>query len=163
VPASTTKKVVVVRFDRDPVLGFANPASFVQPDGLEILTADGTLLVIPLREAKLVCFVRDFDTPMSWREHRTFLVRPKMAGLWIRARFRDGDELEGMLPNDLLAPEPSGYTVVPPDPSFQNQKIFLPRSSLSRLEVLGVVGSPLRRSKAKKPKAKLPGQIEMFD
>jgi hypothetical protein len=50
--------------------------------------------------------------------------------------------------------------VVPPDPYSNNQRLFLPRAALTELQVLGVVGSPLRRPKAKPvPKE----QIGLFD
>ena len=83
-----------------------------------------------MAETKLVCFVRDFDAGETWREHRAFATRPKSPGLWVRFRFRDGDSLEGMLPNNLLQIEAAGFSSIPPDPSFQNQRIFVPRAAL---------------------------------
>ena len=53
------------------------------------------------------------------------------------------------MPNNLLN-DPGGVTIVPPDPSFQNQRIFVPREAASSVEVLGVIGSPLRKPAAKK-------------
>jgi hypothetical protein len=50
--------------------------------------------------------------------------------------------------------------VVPPDPGFQNQRVFVPRAALSRIQVLGVVGSPLRTPR--KPKLTPKEQIELF-
>ncbi|MEO7144188.1 MAG: hypothetical protein ABI165_11890, partial [Bryobacteraceae bacterium] len=86
-------------------------------------------------------------------------------GLWIRLRFRDAETLEGLLPNNLLLQEPYGFTFVPPDPTFQNQKIFTPRAALDEVQVLGVVGSPLKRSRSTKVLLeKLPdNQLKMFD
>jgi len=39
--------------------------------------------------------------------------------------------------------------LVPPDPYSNNQRLFLPRGALVELQVLGVVGSPLRRRKTR--------------
>jgi hypothetical protein len=145
---STTKKAVVRRYEKQSVAGWVNPASYLQPLGIEVLLPDGrTILVIPYEDVKAVSFVRDFSAPESSR--RTFLTRPKMEGLWVNLRFRDGDELEGILPNNLLLVESAGFTVIPPDPLGNQQRLFVPRASLQAIEVLGVVGSPLARRKAK--------------
>jgi uncharacterized protein DUF6982 len=97
----------------------------------------------------------------TWRDHRTFLARPKMPGIWVRLLFRDGDSLEGMLPNNMMLLEPGGFNIIPPDPTFQNQRIFVPRPALREVQVLGVVGSPLRHPRSKKPNRV--NQLEMFE
>ncbi len=142
------KKVLVARFDREPVQGVMQ-APELQSEALELLRPDGSLLKLPLGEVKAVCFVRDFDDADTWRPERSFSARPKLAGLWVRLKFRDGDWLEGILPNNLMQVEMPGFSVIPPDPTFQNQRIWVPRAALSSVEVLGVIGSPLRRPKAK--------------
>ena len=43
--------------------------------------------------------------------------------------------------------------MVPPDPTFQNQRVFVPKEALESVQVLGVIGSPLRR-RAKEAAAK---------
>ena len=156
--ASTNKKVLVARFDKAPLEGFLQLVEGVQAVSLELLTVEGTVQRIPLEDVRLVCFVRDFPAAETWRQHPTFLNRPKANGLWLRLRFRDGESIEGIMPNDLLQID-SGYTVVPPDPTFQNQRIFVPRQALQTVQVLGVIGSPLRR---KKPPAE-ETQLKMFD
>ena len=157
---STNKKVLLARFDREPVEGFVHSSAGFEGDAIEVLTPSGTLLRIPVSEAKAICFVRDFDAGETWRQHRTFLTRPKMPGVWVRLLFRDGDSLEGMLPNNLMQVDSAGFSIIPPDPTFQNQRIFVPRTALSEVQVLGVVGSPLRRRQPKKAGGE--GQLEMF-
>ena len=50
--------------------------------------------------------------------------------------------------------------MIPPDPSSNQQRVFIPRTSVISVEVLGVVGSPLKKRKAKPiPKE----QIGLFD
>jgi hypothetical protein len=159
VAQSTNKKVHLARFDREPVEGFVQASAGLEGDAIEVLTPSGTLLLVPVSETKAVCFVRDFDAGETWREHRTFQTRPKSPGLWVRCVFRDGDSIEGMVQNNLMLLEPAGFGIIPPDPTFQNQRIFIPRSALREVQVLGVVGSPLKR-RAKKPEAE--GQLEMF-
>lgn len=157
---STTKRVLVTRFDREPLSGFVNPQSYLLADGLELLSQSGSVNVVPYQEIKLVCFVRDFQQGEPRKELRLFTTRPKMEGLWIRMRFRDGDAMDGMLPNNLLQFDSYGFSVIPPDPGFQNQRIFVPKAALSGVQVLGVVGSPLRM---RKPKPAAKEQLEMFE
>ena len=157
---SAHKKVLVSRFDREPVQGFVQSPE-TQQDVLEVLRADGSLQKIPLSETKAICFVRDFEDGETWKKHRQFSARPKMGGLWVRLRFRDGDSLEGIVPNNLLHLESAGFGLVPPDPTFQNHRIWVPRPALEGVEVLGVIGSPLRR---RKPDEKVDeGQLRMFE
>ena len=159
---STNKKVQVVRFDRAPVEGFVQLPDGLENGQLQWLTADGSLGESPIDQVKAICFIRDFGSDAEWRPNRVFTSRPKSAGLWLRLTFRDGDILEGILPNNLMLVEPQGFSVVPPNPTFQSQHIFVPREALTGVEVLGVIGSPLRR-RAKKKKSEDEDQLQMFD
>jgi len=160
VASSTNKKVLIARFDRAPLQGFVQTPEGLQAEAVELLTPDGNLIQVPLSETKAVCFVRDFENTESWRKHRSFATRPKTAGLWVRLKFRDGDTLEGLLPNNLMLMEPNGYSILPPDPTFQNQRMFVPRMALEGVEVLGVIGSPLRK-RAKPTEGD--SQLKMFE
>ncbi len=157
---STNKKVHLARFDREPVEGFVQSPAGFDGETIDVLSPSGNLVRVPVSETKAVCFVRDFDLGETWREHRTFQTRPKTPGIWVRLLFRDGDSMEGMLQNNLMLVDPAGFGIIPPDPTFQNQRIFVPRAALREVQVLGVVGSPLKRRAAKKPATE--GQLEMF-
>jgi len=149
----------VVRFDREVLQGFINPGTFAQTQGIELMSRDGAVTVVPYRQIKAVCFVKDWDGASVMDERREFLGRPKNAGLWIQVRYRDGDTLEGTLTNDLLAVDSTGLTFVPPEANGNTQRVFSPREALSSVAVLGVVGSPLRR---RKPAAQAE-QIQLFN
>lgn len=142
-------------------MGFVQLPEGLSRDGLELLSPAGALTQLPLAEIRAICFIREFEAGETWRKQRTFLSRPKALGLWVRIQFRDGELLEGTMPNNLLA-EPSGFAIVPPDPTFQNQRLFVPREAVSAVEVLGVIGSPLRRRAAPKPSLDQDKQIELF-
>lgn len=148
----------MTRFERESVQGFVQTPGGFTEDAVELLTPAGMLLRLPYPEVKAVCFVRDFDGGDTWREHRTFASRPKAPGLWVRLVFQDNDSTEGMLANNLMLLEPNGFFITPPDPSFHNQRIFVPRLAVREVQVIGVVGS---RRKVAKP-AKPEGQLEMF-
>ena len=93
-------------------------------------------------------------------DRHVFQTRPKMAGLWIHLRFRDGEVMEGIIPNNLMGLESGGFSVIPPNPFGNLQRIFVPKSALIGVEVLGVVGSPLRK---RKPKEAPKDQGGLFD
>ncbi len=146
--ASTSKKVTIIRFDREPLAGYVNPAVFLQPAGVELLTAAGAVISVPYAEVKSVRFVKEFPSGKGIPERQAFQTRPKSEGLWVRMHFRDGDCLEGILPNNLLQLESSGFTVAPPETS-NTQKVYVPRTALAGIQVLGVIGSPLSRKRTK--------------
>ncbi len=160
VSASTTKKVLIQRFEKEPLAGFVSPLVYLTPTGVEVLTTSGTIVEVPFSEIKTVCFVRDFHAADLNRERRLFVTRPKTEGLWVRMKFRDGDCMDGILANNLLLIEPQGFTLVPPDASLNNQKVFVPRAALTELQVMGVVGSPLRKPKKKAVDEQ---QLKMFE
>jgi len=159
--ASTSKKVTIERFEREPLHGFINLQTFVQPGGVELLSVAGAVLSVPWSEVKAIRFVRDFLTGKPALERQVFLTRPKSEGLWVRMQFRDGDNLEGVLPNNLLMLEPGGFTIVPPDAAGNTQKVYVPKTALTGMQVLGVVGSPLRSRRPAAGDQKK--QIGLFD
>jgi hypothetical protein len=157
---STSKKVVISRFDRESVAGFVNPQSYLLEGGVELMTPSGTIAVIPYSDIKTLCFVKDFEGTGNSHERRVFTTRPKLEGLWVRMTFRDGDVMDGLLSNNLLAIDPYGFMVTPPDPGSRNQRVFVPRAALREFFVAGVVGSPVRRPR---PKPEVPGQGKLFE
>jgi hypothetical protein len=143
VSASTNKKIVVERFDRESLFGFLQPQTGFQAHGIELLSQSGAVQLIPYTDIRTVCFVRDWEAPRSRERHR-FTARPKLEGLWVRLVFRNGEELDAVLPNKLLELDPYGFSVVPPDATANNPRLWVPRQALTDLQVLGVVKSPLR-------------------
>ena len=158
--ASTTKKVLVRRFDREPVAGYVHPQTYLRSAGVELLTPGGSFSVLPFEEVKAVHFVKDFDVAAP-SETKVFNTRPKMDGLWVRMKFRDQEVMDGVLPNNLLQLEGFGFTVTPPEPYSNNQRVFVPRAALLEVQVLGVVGSPLRARRVRPAVPK--EQIGLFD
>jgi hypothetical protein len=155
---STTKKAVIRRFEKETLVGYINPVTFLQPKGVELLSPEGNCGNVPYEEIRTISFVREFDAAPE-AERLVFQTRPKMEGLWIRLRLRDGEIMEGVMPNNLLQVEPYGITLIPPDPYSNRQRVFVPRAALDSVAVLGVVGSPLK----KKPKPVPKEQIGLFD
>lgn len=160
--SSTSKKVVIYRFDRESMAGFVQTQSWLGPSGIELLTPAGAVAIAPYADIKCVCYVRDWEAD-GWRqERRLFGSRPKTEGLWVRALFRDNDFLEGVLPNDLLQMAPQGWLIAPPDAFSNNQRVFVPREAVKELKVMGVVGSQAHARRAKAA-AKAEAQIGLFE
>jgi hypothetical protein len=116
-------------------------------------------VLIDLAEIKSVDFVRDF-TDSSAPTRKTFTTRPRTEGLWVRLRFSDNDVLEGMMANDLVQLAPEGYLITPPDTRGNLQRIFVPKSALEEMIVLGVIGRPESRRKPARPEEA--GQERLF-
>jgi uncharacterized protein DUF6982 len=147
---STRKQVVVRKLDKGLIKGFVDLATYLKPEGLEMLDREGRLVQIPLHEVKGVFFVRDFEGNAQRPERKVFHSRPRLAGLWVRMTFKDNEVLEGMAPNDLLDLDPRGFFVTPLDLYSNNVKIFIPRTALATMEVIGVVkDGGLRRGSPK--------------
>jgi len=155
--SSTNKKVHIQRFDRESLAGFVNLATYLSPGGIELLQRSGNVIVLPYPEVKTVYFVRDFPVGEPV-QRRSFLNRPKLDGLWVRLTFRDHDALEGVMQNNLMQLSAAGFDIIPPDSALH---AFVPKSALLEVQVLGVVGSPLRASRRKKPPTK--EQIGLFE
>ena len=146
-PASTSKKVIVLLLNRKAVRGYVNPAQVGRSETIDLLTADGEQESIKLADVKSVYFVREFKDPFE-PERKTFLSRPKLDGLWVRLRFRDEDAMEGIVANNLLDLLDSGVRLTPPDLHGNVLHMFVPRTALAEMKVLGVVGVARRTPRA---------------
>lgn len=149
--ASQRKPVIVRKFSREWVAGYA-PAAFVPDAGqLEILDQAGKVLRLDWDAVKWVCYVRDFPSSATDREnperllHKRFAVRPRAAGLWLRMTLRDGEELEGLAANDRSLIEGAGLLLTPPDMRSNTQRLFVPRTAIQALEVVSLIGANKRR------------------
>ncbi|HTP90008.1 MAG TPA: hypothetical protein VMJ34_23845, partial [Bryobacteraceae bacterium] len=60
--ASTIKKVLVRRYDRETLAGHVNPAVYLLPEGVELVTTQGNSVIVPYPDVKSVAFVRDFES-----------------------------------------------------------------------------------------------------
>jgi hypothetical protein len=154
---STHKKVIVRKRGRDSVSGYVSPENFIVEGKLELMNPSGKVVLISLDEVKSVDFVRDFGERASGGR-KTFTSRPRTEGLWVRLKFTDNDVLEGMLPNDLTQIIPEGYLITPPDTRSNIQRVFVPKSALEEMSVLGVIGGAESRRKP----AKDTGQETLF-
>jgi hypothetical protein len=146
-PASTHKKVVVLLLDRSVLRGYLNPGKLGDADTLDLLTPEGEHRTFAIKDVRSIYFVREFTDNFE-PERKAFLSRPKLEGLWVRLKFRDNDCIEGVVPNDLLSLLDRGVQITPPDLHGTTVRIFIPRTALSEMMVLGVVGISRRKPAA---------------
>lgn len=143
------KKVIIRKLSREFLSGYLPPSAFVAHEQVEMLDLAGKLVSLPVSEVKWVCFVREFQSGDSSQPERllrkTFVARPRSEGLWVRARLRDNDLIEGLAQNDLTLLEGEGLFLIPPDTRSNTQRIFLPRQSVVELDVLAVIKTGVRR------------------
>jgi hypothetical protein len=134
-----------VRFlDRNVVRGYLNPTKLGEAETLELLTPDGEQRSFSVKEVRSIYFVREFADDFE-PERKAFLSRPKLDGLWVRLKFRDEDTIEGVVPNDLLSLLDRGVQITPPDLHGTTLRIFIPRTALTEMTVLGVLGIARRK------------------
>lgn len=145
-PSSTHKKVVVQLLDGTAIRGYLNAATLGRTEMIDLLTPEGERKSIALADVKSVYFVREF-LESSEPERKMFLSRPKLDGLWVRLRFRDDDVMEGIVSNDLLDLLDTGVQLTPPDLHGNNLRLFIPRTALEEMKVLGVVGAARRTAR----------------
>jgi hypothetical protein len=130
---------VVLLLDQTTVRGYLNPGLLGRLETIDLLTPEGEHREVALKDVKSVYFVREFTEPFQ-PERKVFLSRPKLDGLWVRLRFRDADVMEGIVSNDLLDLLDTGVQLTPPDLHGNSLRMFIPRSALAEMKVLGVVG-----------------------
>ena len=161
---SLRKPVIVRKFTRDWIAGYAGGGFGQDEAALEILDATGKVLTIGWHAVKWVCFVRDFPAGEQSNPERLlqkrFTVRPRTAGLWLRMTLTDGDELEGLAANDRSLVEGAGLLLIPPDTRSNTQKIYVPRQAIQTLEVVALIGASARKRSAEARRAE--AQPELF-
>lgn len=147
--ASLRKPVIVRKFTREWVAGYAAGGFGQEAALLEILDQSGKVMTLSWDAVKWVCFVRDFPVGEQTNPERLlqkrFTVRPRTAGLWLRMTLVDGEELEGLAANDRSLVEGAGLLLTPPDTRSNTQKIFVPRQAIQTLEVVALIGAGGRK------------------
>jgi len=151
--SAARKPVIVRKLTRDWCAGYAgaNPAADYASGNtpeLELLLSSGKLVQILWTEIKWVCYVRELggsegsgnDTVNPERLlRRRFSSRPRTAGVWLRLTLSYGEELEGVASNDRSLVDGAGLLLTPPDTRSNTQRVFVPRTSIRELTILGVI------------------------
>jgi hypothetical protein len=151
--ASHRKPVIVRKLSRDWCAGYAGNDFGQGAADLEILDLNGRVLRMGWDQVKWVCYVREIaGTSLTGESanperllHKRFAIRPRTAGVWLRMTLLDGDELEGLAANDRSLIDGAGLLLTPPDTRSNTQRIYVPRTAIQTLEVLGLIGAGTRK------------------
>jgi hypothetical protein len=159
---NSTKRVLLYRFDRLPIEGFA--AGSLTESVAELITPGGNLYRFSPADVKALCFISEPGTGDLFSVRNSFERRPKLPGLWVRFTLRDEDQLDGVLPHNLLDWPVNGYLAIPPRAGPTRQRVYIPRTSITTTELLGVIGQPARKLSASKVEDSLEQrQLTIFD
>jgi len=163
--ASTAKRALLYRFDRQPVEVLVSAASYLFEQEIECITPDGLLHRVPFELVKSLCFFSEPGTADLFTEHPLFERRPKVPGLWTRFTFKDGDLLDGILSHNLLDWPAAGYLITPPRAGSHRQRVFVPRAAVMGTELRGVVGQSAfaTRVPVRTEQEETRRQLKMFD
>jgi hypothetical protein len=155
--SSAQKKVVIRTFGAVLTWGYLPQGGFRVAGGVSLMAVDGRVNPQSMNEIKTICYVRDFNLDDRLNPERlgrkTFPARPRGDGLWLKVAFVDGDVLEGLANFDIgfadSLLEDGGIFLTPPDSRGNTQRVFVPRTALRAIEVLGYVTAPSKRNTAK--------------
>jgi hypothetical protein len=146
------KPVIVRKFTREWLAGYAAADDLGATSELELLDATGKVNRISWDQVKWVCSVRELPSGESSNPERLlrrrFTTKPRNAGIWLRMTFNDGEELEGLATNDRTLIEGAGLFITPPDTRSNTQRVFIPRAAIAQLELLGIIPQPGQRKAA---------------
>jgi hypothetical protein len=165
--ASAQKKVVIRTFSGPLAWGYLPQGGFLREDSVPLMGVDGRTTTLKIKDIKTISYVKDFnldDTVDPERLGRkSFPARPRGDGLWLKLIFSDDDLLEGLANFDIGFADSlindCGIFLTPPDGRANTQRVFVPRSALRSIEVLGFVTTP-SRPLAAKPAARATPDIQ---
>lgn len=147
--AVSRKKTIARKLSNDWVAGYLPPSNFLRDGAVELLALDGKTLQLPAADLKWICFVRDFNSGDTSNPERllrkTFTGRPRTEGLLLRLHLSDGDTIEGLAANDVSLVSGQGLFLTPPDVRSNTQRLWIPPTAVSELEVIALIGASKRK------------------
>jgi len=151
--SASRKKAIFRKSSRDWVAGYLPSSGFVHQGQVEMLDLDGKVVSLAAEDLKWICYVRDFNSGELNNPERlvrkTFAGRPRGEGLFVRARLKDGDLVEGLAANDVTLVSSEGVFLTPPDLRSNTQRLWIPQGAIEELDVVAVVGAAKRKAPAK--------------
>lgn len=158
--APSRKKVIVRMHDGNVLAGYLPGAGLLDESGaLALLDLQARMLAVATAQVRYVAYVHDFNlgdaADPERLERRTFLARPRQEGVWMRLTMLDGEVMEGLAAADVgladaLITE-GGLFLTPPDMRSNTQRLFVPRTAFSAMQVVAVITSPGKKVLVPRP------------
>ena len=140
---------VVVQFGGRTLKGYTDRSAWPAEGDLAALTLSPPIRLpdsagsepVPLGGAKAIFFVKSFAG--KWHDDLRFHdhLSPQDC-LWVRATFRDGEVIEGLIRNSGHHVTCGGFYMFPVDPEGNNLLIYVLKNKLSDFQVLGLRPAP---------------------
>ena len=154
--ATSTKKVIVrtttgtLHHGYLPLTNFVAQRTDLGGSSFDLFGLDGRITSVALVSIRHIAFVRDFNlndrSDPERLARRTFLARPRTEGLWVRLTLIGADQFEGLAPLDIALLdallEDGGLFLIPPDIRSNTQRLYIPRSAISAVQLLAVITTP---------------------
>lgn len=147
--ARSRKKVIARQLTQEWVAGYLPVDGFLRDGQVELLALDGKTLPLAAVGLKWICFVRDFNSGEAANPERllrkSFAGRPRTEGLMVRLRLVDGDLIEGLVANTAELARGEGIFLAPPDGRSNTQRIWIPPSAITEMQIVAVIAPRKRR------------------
>ena len=158
--AAAQKKVIVRLKGHSLAWGYLPQNDFLDDGQVHLIEVDARSKQFSINDIVAIFYVKDFNLDDSVDPERlgrrNYPLRPRGQGLWLRLEFHEMSPLEGLLHFDLYfldeLLQTTGLFLTPPDGHSNTHRLFVPRTSIRTLEVLGWVSSPSRKLAAKTAK-----------
>lgn len=108
-----------------------------RPGVICVRRLDGIVEEIALTQTQGVYFVKEFEKDSN-HSNLLFYNLPPLERLWVRLTFKDGQVIEGMIENGAHFVLNPGFLVTPTDPTGNNRLIFVMKSQLNDVKVIGL-------------------------
>jgi len=146
-----SEEKVVIRFGSETIKGYIESPEWRSLEELFIAAAQGPSTSLRIRkvgetksedvaigEAKAIFYVKEFDGNSHHKDLRFYKRVPIVNGIWVRVEFCDGEITEGIVHNTSRYVVEPGFFLRPTDPNGNNKLVYVPKSSLRDLRVLGL-------------------------
>lgn len=148
---STSSEKVVVQFGNRTIKGYLDApawdtveellghAPHTSPESFRVRLLDSNLIEeIPAQEVKAVFYVNSFDGDSDHQILNFHSRAPIIHGIWMRLQFVDGEVMEGIVYNSIRYLIDPGFFLLPTDPDSNNKVVYVRKSRLVDLRVLGM-------------------------
>jgi Family of unknown function (DUF6982) len=98
----------------------------------------GAVEEIPAEQVKAVFYVESFEGNSDRKDLRFHSRAPIVCGIWMRLQFTDGEVMEGIVYNSIRYLIDPGFFVLPTDPGSNNKMVYVAKSALTDLRILGL-------------------------
>lgn len=99
----------------------------------------GPEVTFRLEDAKAVFFVNTFTGSPTQQDVRFFDSLSIQPFLWVRLAFQDGEIMEGRVANDIALLTKNAFQLFPVDELTNNRSLFVPKTSLSSFQIIGLL------------------------